>query len=72
MFKLQDIKPILVLQYEEHSTDKIYSKLKEYIYNFVDYFPDYDESYIPPSKYFWDIFSTLNNYISEKFLDHSI
>ena len=72
MFKLQDIKPILVPQYEELTADKMYSKVKGYIENFADYFPDYDESYIPPRKYFWDIFSTLNQELAEKFIDHSI
>ena len=72
MFKLQDIKPILVPQYEELTADKMYSKVKGYIDNFSDYFPDYDESYIPPRKYFWDIFSTLNQELAEKFIDHSI
>ena len=72
MFKLQDIKPILVPQYEELTADKMYSKVKGYIDNFADYFPDYDESYIPPRKYFWDIFSTLNQELAEKFIDHSI
>ena len=60
MFKLQDIKPILVPQYEELTADEMYSKVKGNINNFTDYFPDYDENYIPSRKYFWDIFSTLN------------
>ena len=72
MFKLQNIKPILVPQYEELTADKMYSKVKGYIENFADYFSDYDESYIPPRKYFWDIFSTLNQELAEKFIDHSI
>ena len=58
MFKLQDIKPILVPQYEELTADNMYSKVKGYIDNFTDYFPDYDESYITPRKYFW-IYSQL-------------
>ena len=69
---MQDIKPILAPQYEEITADKMYSKVKGYIDNFSDYFPDYDESYIPPRKYFWDIFSTLNQELAEKFIDHSI
>ena len=69
---MQDIKPILVPQYEELTADRMYSKVKGYIDNFSDYFPDYDESYIPPRKYFWDIFSTLNQELAEKFIDHSI
>ena len=66
------IKPILVIQYEELTADKKYSKAKGYIDNFSDYFPNYDESYIPSKKYFWDIFSTLNQEHAEKFIDHSI
>ena len=61
MFKMQDIKPILIPQYKELTVDKMYSKVKEYIKNFADYFPDYYEDYIPPRKYFWDVFSTLNH-----------
>ena len=50
----------------------MYSKVKGYIDNFEDYFPDYDESYILPRKYIWDIFSTLNQELVEKFIDHPI
>ena len=50
----------------------MYSKIKGYIENFADYFPDYDERYIPPRNYFWDIFSTLNQELAEKFIDYSI
>ena len=66
------IKPILVPQYEELTADKMYTKVKGYIENFADYFLDYEEGYIPPRKYFWDIFSTLNQELAEKFIDHSI
>ena len=62
----------MVPQYEELTTDKMHSKVKGYIDDFSDYFPDYDERYIPPRKYFWDIFSTLNQEIAERFIDHSI
>ena len=50
----------------------MYQKVKGYIDNFADYFPDYDESYITLRKYFWDIFSTLNQELAEKLADHSI
>ena len=69
---MQDIKPILIPQYEELTADKMYTKVKGYIENFADYFPDYEASYIPPRKYFWDIFSTLNHELTEKIIDHSI
>ena len=72
MFKLQDIKPILAPQYEELTSDKMYSKVKGYINNSSDYIPDYDESYITPRKCFLDIFSTLNQELTEMFINHSI
>ena len=72
VFKLHDIKPILVPQYEELTADKIYPKVKGYIENLSDYFPEYDSTYIPPRKFFWDIFQTLNQKLAEKFIDHSI
>ena len=71
MFKLQDIKPILIPQYEELTADKMYSKVKGYIYNF------YIASWLwwklyPTKEIFWDIFSTLNQELAEKFIYHSI
>ena len=50
----------------------MYSKVKGYIDNFADYFPGYDESYIPPRKYFCNIFSTLYQELTEMFIDNSI
>ena len=69
---MQDIKPILAPQYEELTADKMYAKVKGFIENLADYFPNYDESNILPRKYFWDIFSTLNQELAEKFIDHFI
>ena len=48
------------------------SKVKGYIDNFADYFPDNDESYISPRKYFWYIFYTLYQELAEKLIDHFI
>ena len=39
---------------------------------YFEYFPDYGNDYVPPRKYFWDIFSTLNQELTEKFIDHVI
>ena len=69
---MQNIKPILVPQYEELTADKMYERVKGYIENLIDYFPDYGNDYVPPRKYFWDIFSTLNQELAEKFIDHAI
>ena len=50
----------------------MYPRVKGYIENLADYFPDYEHDYVPPRKYFWDIFSTLNQELAEKFIDHAI
>ena len=65
-------KAYLVPQYEELIDDKINPKVKGYIENLADYFQEYDSTYIPPRKYFRDIFSTFNQKLAEKFIDHSI
>ena len=72
VFKLQGIKLILVPQYEELTSDKIYAKVKGYVEKFKDYFSHYDESYIHPREYFWDISSTLNQEFAEKFINYFI
>ena len=50
----------------------MYTKVKGYIENLTDYSPDYEHDYVPLRKYFWDIFSTLNQELAEKFIDHAI
>ena len=69
VFKLQNIKQILVPHYEELTADKIYPKIKGYIDNLMDNFPEYDSNYVPPRKYFWNIFSTQNHELGEKLID---
>ena len=37
---------------------------------FKDYFPHYDEKkYIPPKKYFWEVFHTVETEAAEEVLD---
>ena len=72
MFKRKNIKPILVHQYEELTAERMYLKSKNYVPNIVYYFSEYDDNYIPPKKYFWDVFSTTNSDLVIKFIDHSI
>ena len=40
----------------------------------VDYFPEYQENpdYLPPKKFMWDIFSTKDSNIANKFISHSL
>ena len=40
ILKLQDIKPILASQYEEHTASKMNTKVKGYIKKISDYFSD--------------------------------
>ena len=49
----------------------MYPRVKGYIENLADYFPDYEHDYVP-KEVFWDIFSTLNQELAEKFIDHAI
>ena len=58
VFKLQDIKPILVPQYEEHIADKTYPRVKGYIKNLADYFPEYEHDYVSQESIF-GIYSQL-------------
>ena len=40
----------------------------------IDYFPEYRENpeYLPPKKYMWDIFSTKDSSMANKFISHSL
>ena len=68
---MQGIKPILVPQYEELTSDKMYAKVKGYVEKFKDYFSHNDESYIHQREYFCDISLTLNQEFAEKFINYS-
>jgi hypothetical protein len=72
VFKTKDIKTIVVPQYEELSSERIYPRAKRYIENLPLYFPDYKDNYVPPRKFFWDIFNTLDNEIAEVFVSYGI
>ena len=51
----------------------MYLNIKNYVPNIVEYFPEFDDNNIPPpKKYFWDMLSTINSDLEEKFIDHSI
>ena len=44
---------------------RCFQKIKDIFDYFVDYFLDYDKSCILPRKYFWDIFSILNQGLAD-------
>jgi len=52
----------------------MYSKIKDYIEDAIDYFPDYNDTpdYLPPKKFMWDIFATLDYDLACTFVDYSM
>ena len=52
----------------------MYKKIKGYYPEIIDYFPEYSENpeYLPPKKYMWDIFSTKDSSMANKFISHSL
>ena len=52
----------------------MYKKIKGYYPEIVDYFPEYQENpdYLPPKKFMWDIFSTKDSSMANKFISHSL
>ena len=76
VFKANDLKPIVVPQYEELATRTIYPRVKEMYPEIVEYFADYpdedDEEHIPPKKYFWNVFNTCKPDLASKYIKHSL
>ena len=52
----------------------MYIKIKGYYECIIDYFPEYSENpdYIPPKRYLWDIFWTMDSDLANKFIAHSL
>ena len=52
----------------------MYKKIKGYYPEIIDYFPEYLENpeYLPPKKYMWNIFSTKDSSMANKFISHSL
>ena len=52
----------------------MYKKIKGYYPEIINYFPEYSENpeYLPPKKYMWDIFSTKDSSMANKFISHSL
>ena len=61
-------------QYEELAPKNIYSTIKDYVKDFQLYFADYEDTpkYLPPKRFMWDIFATLNYNLANEFVDHSM
>ena len=76
VFKANDLKPIVVPQYEELATRTIYPKVKEMFPEISDYFDDHFEEdgseHIPPKKYFWDVFNTCKPELASKYIKHAL
>ena len=52
----------------------IYQKIKGYYPEIVIYFPEYSENpeYLSPKRFLWDIFSTKDSNMANKFISHSL
>ena len=52
----------------------MYIKIKEYYSELVDYFPEYQENpeYVPSKRFMWDIFSTKDLIMANKFISYSL
>ena len=52
----------------------MYPKIKGYYHEIIDYFPEYEETsgFMPPKKYMWDILSTRDSNIANRFISHSL
>ena len=52
----------------------MYSKIKRHFPEIVSYFPEYEDQdhYLPQKRFMWDIFSTFNNDLANKFVMHSM
>ena len=49
-------------------------KIKGYYESIIDYFPEYSENpeYIPPKRFLWDIFWTMDQDLANKFIARSL
>ena len=49
-------------------------KINGYYESIIDYFPEYSENpeYIPPKRFLWDIFWTMDPDLANKFIAHSL
>ena len=52
----------------------MYWKIKGYYEDIINYFPEYSENpdYIPPKRFLWDIFWTMDSDLANKFVSYSL
>ena len=52
----------------------MYIKIKGYYSELIDYFREYQENpeYVPPKRFMWDIFSTKDSIMANKFISYSL
>ena len=66
---VHEVKPLAVPQYESLSVSKSFYKVLEFYPDLEDYFPIYNNSYIPPRSFFWQVFGTLHFDDAKRFID---
>ena len=52
----------------------IYETIKDHVPGFSLYFADYEDNpkYLPPRRFMWDVFATLDYKLANEFVDHAM
>jgi len=60
VLKVEDVLSFNVPKYEELSLGNIYNRILDWFPEMEDYFPHYDDKYVPQWEFFWGVLSTLH------------
>ena len=66
---VHEVKLLVVPHYESLSVSKSFYKFLEFYPYLEDYFQIYNNSYIPPRSFFWQVFGTLHFDDAKRFID---
>ena len=58
-----------VPKFMDISLDKIYSESLSLYLDLIDYFPHYDDNYVPQRDFFWNILQSLKPAYYKKLID---
>ena len=68
MFKIEDIQKQNVPKFEELWLSSVYLKALDKFPDLENYFPHYDDKYIPPWEFFWGVLATLHPNVVKKII----
>ena len=60
VLKVEDVLSFNVPKYDELALGNIYNRILDRFPEMENYFPHYDDNYMPPWEFFWGVFSTLH------------